>query len=354
MNILGIGTVFAGGFGIGDFEIALCQGRQGPSHIDAKWATGGKTAVYQVNLEAVPDKSLIKKIRRSDKLSKMAVLAAAGALADSGIGDIPPNLGIILATGFGAHVTTFGFLDDILDYGDGAVSPTTFSNSVHNAAASYVASSFDIKGPTLTVTQFRFSFQSALQLAKTWIDQGRCGYVLVGAADQYGDVLGYVSDRKLTTARDGMIKPFTFNPTCQAPGEGAVFFLLGEEHREKSYCAVQSIFVNDVEAPGTADVAIIDADGLLADESAYRQMLSADTPVTAYSPLFGSMMTGSAFNVAAGALMLKRQMLYAAPVQDNPHGLRLLTESKPARIESIRCLGCGCNGEKAEIMLLRP
>ncbi len=44
-----------------------------------------------------------------------------------------------MATAFGPHVTTFNFLDDILDHGDAAVSPTTFSNSVHNAAASYIA-----------------------------------------------------------------------------------------------------------------------------------------------------------------------------------------------------------------------
>ena len=36
-------------------------------------------------MDAVPDRTLLKKIRRADKLSKMAVIAAADALADSGI-----------------------------------------------------------------------------------------------------------------------------------------------------------------------------------------------------------------------------------------------------------------------------
>ncbi len=109
----------------------------------------------------LPDKTLLKKIRRSDAVSKMSVLAAADALANSGIRDIAQKkLGIILATAFGPHVTTFNFLDDILDHGDAAVSPTTFSNSVHNAAASYIAMSLNIKGPTLTITQFQFSFQA--------------------------------------------------------------------------------------------------------------------------------------------------------------------------------------------------
>ena len=97
------------------------------------------------------------------------------------------------------------------------------------------------KGPTLTVTQFRFSFQSALQLARIWLDQGRCDYLLVGAAEQYGDVLGYVSEQKLIAANDGRIKPFNFNPTCQAPGEGAMFFLLGKEPGRNSYCSIDAI-----------------------------------------------------------------------------------------------------------------
>ncbi len=353
MNILGIGTVCAAGVGIGAFENALRAGWQQPAAVEAKHIPGGSCPVYQVNLEAAADKTLLKKIRRSDKLSKMAVLAAAEAVRDGGMAD-RAELGVIVATAFGAHVTTFGFLDDILDYGDAAVSPTTFSNSVHNAAASYVASSLDIKGPTLTVTQFRFSFQAALQLAETWLDQKRCAHVLVGAVDQYGDVLGYVCDRKLLTAKDGRIKPFTFKPTCQVPGEGAAFFLLGAKPAERAYCSVKVTCIGDGEVMmPPADIAVIDADGMLADESAYLSCLSPDVPTTAYSPLFGSMMTGSSFNVAAAALMLKHQMHYAAPVRSNPRGLRLLAETGQAQVEAVRCVGCNCYSEKAVLYLAK-
>lgn len=353
MNILGIGTVCSAGVGINSFENALRKGWQKPVEVEAARFPGTRYPVYQVDLGAVPDKTLLKKIRRADKLSKMSVLAAAEAMKDGGIDSAQAkNLGVIVATGFGAHVTTFGFLDDILNYGDAAVSPTTFSNSVHNAAASYVSSSLDIKGPTLTITQFRFSFQAALQLAQTWLHQQRCDYVLVGAVDQYGDVLGYVSDRKLVMAKDGRIKPFIFKPTCHIPGEGAAFYLLGLKQSKQVYCSVRSIAMNEtIDSGSPADINIIDADGMLPDESAYLALLSQDTPTTAYSPIFGSMMTGSAFNVAAGALMLKRQEYFAAPVPDNPNGLRLVAETRSARVESIRCIGCNCDTEKFVLYL---
>jgi 3-oxoacyl-[acyl-carrier-protein] synthase II len=214
--------------------------------------------------------------------------------------------------------------------------------------------SLNVKGPTLTVTQFRFSFQAALQLAKTWLDQKRCDHVLLGAVEQYGDLLGYVMDHKLTTAADGRIKPFTFKPTCQVPGEGAVFFLLTNGNTECAYGVVNAVHVNDDPDSGrTVDLDIIDADGMQPDESAYLRSLSPDTPVTAYSPLFGSMMIGGAFNMAAGALMLKRQRGYAAPVQDNPHGIRLLSETGDRRMESIRCTGYDCYAERTSIYISR-
>jgi 3-oxoacyl-[acyl-carrier-protein] synthase II len=352
MNILGTGIVFSQGVGVSVLERALLNGWQKPSEIAVPRSEGLTRPVYQVDLNAVPDRTLLKKLRRADKLSKMAVLAAADALADSGIADITrKKIGIILATAFGAQVTTFEFLDGILDYGDAAVSPTTFSNSVHNAAASYVSSSLNIQGPTLTVTQFRFSFPSALQLASTWLQQGRCDYLLVGAVDQYGDVLGYVSEQKLSTAADGRIKPFVFNPTCQVPGEGAVFFLLGNDQPENAYCKVNAVYTgDDSEGGALVDMNIIDADGMLPDESAYLSSLS-DIPTTAYSPIFGSMMIGGAFNLAAAALMLKQQMQYAAPVQDNPHGLLLVDETGPAHIGTIRSIGCNCFGEKNAVYL---
>ncbi|HEY6010767.1 MAG TPA: beta-ketoacyl synthase N-terminal-like domain-containing protein, partial [Nitrospirota bacterium] len=264
------------------------------------------------------------------------------------------RIGVIVATAFGPHVTTFDFLDDFLDLGDTQVSPTTFSNSVHIAPASYISMSLNIKGPTLTVTQFRLSFPAALQLARTWIDQGRCDHVLLGAVEQYGDVLGYVMDHKLTAAPDGKIKPFTFKPTCQVPGEGSVFFLLSKENVQSSYGAVKAVYLNDdPEGKRTVDLDIIDADGLMPDESAYLGSLSPDTEVSAYLPLVGSMMIGGAFNMAAGALMLKRQRVYAAPVQDNPHGIRMLTETRDRGIGSIRCTGYDCFGDRTSIYLSR-
>ncbi len=345
-----MGIVFARGRGVDSLDKALHEGWQAPAEVEIK---GRKSFAYRVDQQAISDRTLLKNMRRADKLSKMAVVAASEALANSRIEDLNrKRVGIITATALGAHVTTFDFLDDILEYGDAGVSPTTFSNSVHNAAASYISSALGIEGPTLTVTQFFFAFHSALQLAQVWLNEGRCDYVLAGAVEQYGDVLAYIHDTKLTPAPDGRIRPFNFKPAYQVPGEGSVFFLLSNKKQDNSFCEVHTVSVNadEIDLP-QADLYIIDADGLLAYESIYKDCLSSAIPVASYSPLFGSMLSGSAFNCAAGALMLRNQKIYASPVTDNFNGLNIASETSPCCIELIRCIRYNCLDEKAVVYL---
>ncbi len=353
MNVLGMGIICAQVRGVDGFRDALQRGWQAPAETGAPYLKEGKTFAYLADNGNIADRALMKKMRRSDKLSRMAVYAASAAIENSGIENIDgKTVGLITATAFGAHVTTFDFLDNILEYGESSPSPTAFSNSVHNAAASYISSALGIQGPALTVTQFFFSFHSAMQLARLWLKEGRCDYVLAGTAEQYGEVMGYIYNEKLRLAPDGRIKPFDFNPIFHVPGEGSVFFLLSNRNTDNILCTVGNIIMDaETENPYQVDLNIIDTDGMLADESVYKQSLSGDIPTAAYSPLFGSMMTGSAFNFAAGVLMLKDGMVYANPVKDNPRGINLITDTEPAGIELIRCTRYNCYGKKADIYL---
>lgn len=355
MNIGGIGIVFTRGRGVDCLADALEQGWRKPAEINTPFPDKPKCLGYLVDSDTIKDKSLLKKIRRSDKFSKMAVLAAADALDNSGVKNPDKKrLGIIVATAFGPHVTTFDYLDGLLDYGDANVSPTTFSNSVHNAAASYIAQVLEIHGPSLTITQFYFSFQHALLMAKVWIDEGRCDYCLVGAVDQYGDAMGYIQNHKLTMADDGKITPFSFKPTKQVPGEGAVFFLVSKNRSQNVFCDIESIcFADKTGYNKPVDLNIIDANGTLADESAYISSISPNVPTAAYAPLFGSMLIGSAFNCAVGALMLKTQTYYLNPVTINPHHINLLQDKEASKIKLISCVRYNCDGDSSIIYLKR-
>ncbi len=253
-----MGIIFNRGRGLASLEKALAENPVVPQDI------------YRVPKEALTDKQVLKEARRADSFSKMATLAAYDALADSAIPEEhKQKIGIILSTALGPHVTTFGFLDDILTYGDAGVSPTLFSHSVHNAAASYIALNLQTRGPTLTLTQFGDSFRQAIILAECWLKENRCSYILVGAVDQLGKVLEYICSQKL--------KP------PLALGEGSAFFLLTNDSKYSKYCSISA----------------------LAQTTQTTGELSL--PADNFAPIFGHSFSLSSFSCAAGALMLKKQ-----------------------------------------------
>jgi len=356
MHIAGIGVVSACGRGVGTLEKALEAGGIHPARKEIPSLSNETMPVCSVGQETMTDKKVLKNMRRGDRFSKMAVLAAWDAVEDSGMGldGGKGKVGIILASAFGPQVTAFRFLDEIVDYGEASVSPTLFSHSVHNAAASYIASALDNRGPTLTLTQFAFSFHQALILARAWMQEGRCESVLVGTAEECGTVMEYICSRKLKISEDGKIRSFDFSPSPSAvPGEGSVFLVVTRGDGPKRYCEIGAVSFDDDGGEHDVDLCILDADGMSEDESCYAEIAEWDVMMAAYSPLFGSMMTGSAFHCASAALMLMKQTRYACPVQDNPHGVRLCTATEQKRLERIQCIKYGCSHEKAIIELRR-
>jgi 3-oxoacyl-[acyl-carrier-protein] synthase II len=332
MFISGIGIVFTRGRGIDSFENALKEGWREPSK-------GDLIPAYRVAHETLADLSLSKKIRRADRFSRMALLSALDAYTDSGISSCGKGrLGIILSTAFGPHTTTFGFIDDILDFGDSSVSPTKFSNSVHNAAASYISAILDIRGPTVTLTQFKLAFQNALIIAGSWLDEGRCDNVLCGAADELGAVMEFACKKKLNIAKDGKINPFAFSDSpVSVPGEGSAFFMLSNEKSVNNYGEVSEIsFSQNITV--NPDLFVIDADGMSGNETGYRDITKYGRLTVGYSHIFGSMFIGGAFNFAAAALMLKNQIAYKCIFEDNQIEAESCVGTSEIKIDNICCV----------------
>jgi len=137
------------------------------------------------------EKIKIKKARRAGDFAKYASKAALEVMENIEIDQ--EKTGVIVATMFGAHKTTFKFLDDLLDYSDGGVSPTTFSHSVHNVAASYVSSLLDIRGPCTTITCFDDPLAQALVTADAWLNAGMVDTVFVCYVEELSEPLSTVN-----------------------------------------------------------------------------------------------------------------------------------------------------------------
>ena len=166
---------------------------------------------------ALKDPAFKRIRRRADKLSIAMLAAAKSAIeqANLSVKEIAETA-IIAATGFGAHNTTFKFLDDILEFGQEAPSPTLFSNSVHNAPSFYITNFLKLKGLSITFTGLQKPFVPAFNYSEYLIKSGQYKHVLLVTGDEISEPMLEMS--KLWHNSKQLPDPVW--------GEGAAAFLL--------------------------------------------------------------------------------------------------------------------------------
>jgi 3-oxoacyl-[acyl-carrier-protein] synthase II len=294
---------------------------------------------YQVDVAPVSRFVSGSVSRRMNRFAKLAVLGAALALEDAGW-EVPPrrnDIGLVLASGYGASRSTFDFLDSMIE-GEGQYpSPTLFSNSVHSSAASHVSIVMELGGPCLTVSQFEMSPVSALLTAREWLVEGRVEAVLFGAVDEICPVLDYCYDQFFGDHASGPIEPFAWDKQTAVMGEGAAFLLLqrgSADHARYGYLSEVTWTQSRRFTPPAERLLVLGADGHTCCASDYRRLSEHAERCTAYTPLYGSLPGGQAFDVAIAALAAE-------------------AESETRRICSVKCDARG-NGGVMECCFGRP
>jgi len=89
----------------------------------------------------------------------------------------------VVCTGRGPVPAINAFTDSYMDFGPEGASPTAFSQTVHNVAASTISMFLTLEGPALTVSQPGLGVSSALCTISAWLEQGLVETVLFGAVD---------------------------------------------------------------------------------------------------------------------------------------------------------------------------
>jgi hypothetical protein len=243
------------------------------------------TSLFRVSDDLLADPTVSRGLRRADRFVRMAAIAALDAWTQAKnacAGVAMERVGLIVTSGLGPHGRGFKFLDGILDCGDCNALPTDFSHSVHGVAASYIAGLLDLRGPSLSTTDFECGFEQAVMLAQCWLNSGSCARVLLGAVEELGEVLIRCASRLLPD-----------NPPF-ALGEGAVFLTLGPSD-------APGIAYLDATA-STKDVGLL----ILEEPSLFPQ--SAPAPAgrhtATFTPYFGHTASNSAFQSLGGLLSL--------------------------------------------------
>jgi hypothetical protein len=273
-SILGVGAVTPLGRNLTAIEKCLAESVPDPP------------AILRVSDDFLSDPDISRRMRRADRFARMAAIAALDSWAgaeSTGANNPKERVGLIVSSGFGPHCRGFRFLDGILDCGDSDALPTDFSHSVHGAAAAYITELLELRGPSLTTTDFEIGFEQTVLLAQCWLHQGICDRVIVGAVEEIGEVLLHCASRMLSGA--GF-----------APGEGAVFLTLASRD------AGGFASVEVTAPPRNLDLVMLDVPPIPSPAS--KAPAIAARHITTFSPYFGHSASSSAFQLLGGLLSL--------------------------------------------------
>ncbi|MBI4705414.1 MAG: beta-ketoacyl synthase chain length factor [Deltaproteobacteria bacterium] len=356
--ILGLGQLSAAGAGIGALRSALARGVPiEPTRLPC--TKGGPRQSFQLlraRTEGTEDLVPPRAARRLDDFSLRALCAAELALADAGFAiDRPERVGVIVATGWGAIVSSFGFLDAIIDKGDSLASPVCFAQSVHNAPASIVSATLGATGPILTVTGFSHAWPRALWIALDWIERGSVDLVLLGSAEQMHEGLASGLMGLGGWSEQGELRPLDLDRASYVPGETYTAMLLGRparaERPAKWGTVDEPIFFRDELPPGDDEAPLfLAACGDPREAEGYRRVVQCGAPVAAYGALWGANPTADALTVMAAAASLQAGMFYASPRAETASaGLAVLPAGPCGPGPVVRC--CTIDGAGAGVVV---
>ncbi|TAH42626.1 MAG: hypothetical protein EYC69_05155 [Bacteroidetes bacterium] len=172
-------------------------------------------------------------LRRMGKAVRLGVGAALPLLKDS-----PQLAGIILGTANGGMEDCIKFLNQIIDYDEGTLTPTNFVQSTTNAIASQIAFMSGNKGYNITHVHRGLSFENALQDAMMHAIEDPTKTYLLGGVDEISDynfnidfLLGCFKEK--FTSNDAL---FNANTPGTIAGEGAAMFLVGGQKENSLAC----------------------------------------------------------------------------------------------------------------------
>ena len=177
-------------------------------------------------------KSFISKgaLRRMGKASRLGIGAGHPLIHRH------PNVdGIIVSTGNGGLGECVQFLDQIIKYNEGTLTPTHFVNSTANSVSGSLALSIKNKGYNATFAGHGFGFESALLDALMHCEEGNSHSFLVGNVDEISEYNSNIerhrgSFKAEETTSSNILKSTTKGSVM---GEGSTMFIVSNSSKNK-------------------------------------------------------------------------------------------------------------------------
>ncbi|MCD6638971.1 MAG: beta-ketoacyl-ACP synthase II [Nocardioides sp.] len=183
--VTGLGTTSPLGGDVPTTWNALLAGQSGVRHLEEPWADELPVRIA-ARVAVEPSEVLDRvKARRLDRSSQFAMVAAAEAWADAGLGEDvdPERLAVSLASGIGGVTTLLSNYDALKEKGPRRVSPLAVPMLMPNAPAANVSLAYGARAAVHAPTSACASGNEAIAMALDLIRWGRADVVIAGGTE---------------------------------------------------------------------------------------------------------------------------------------------------------------------------
>ncbi len=243
--VTGISAVTCTGVGAEAMWDSLANGRSGISeieHFDAsEYPTKFAGYIRDFDPSAVVDK---KEARRMSRFQQFAMVAAAEAMSDAGLDEVPEELqeraGCIIGSGIGGLGTMEEQTQILLERGPSRISPFLVPMMIVDLAAGQVSIRYNLRGINYAPVSACATGNHALGEAFEAIRRGDADLVVAGGFDAGVTplgVAGFCASRALSTRNDdpqGASRPWTLSRDGFVIAEGGALLVLEEYEQAKA------------------------------------------------------------------------------------------------------------------------
>ncbi len=180
--------------------------------------------------------------------------------------------------------------------------------------------------------------------------------MLFGAVDEYCPVLGYSALRLADQDRTGKSGDFKSSST-RVMGEGSAFMLLSRAGKGlEGYADIVDVQQENLDRERVKlphkDLIIINRNPSRNCNRLYNKVIKRNYHAAAYSHVYGALPTGQAFDLAAAALMIRKEKVFPAVFfPDNYQTISSI--SQMSDFCGITCLKLNRGGEYGKVRLAR-
>lgn len=255
--VTGLGAVTPIGNNVGEMWEAVKAGKCGIAPI-THYDTEGRKVTVAGEVKDFDASCIDKKeLRKMDRFSQFALVAANEALADSGLNlekENPDRIGVIVASGIGGLGTIESDHTRGMEKGFDRVSPFFIPMSISNMAAARIAITYGLKGICSCVVTACAAGTNAVGDAYRNIKDGYSDILVCGGAEAsittFG-IGGFTALQALSTSSDPNRAsiPFDKERSGFVMGEGAGILVLEEYEHAKArgaqiYCEIAGYGTN--------------------------------------------------------------------------------------------------------------